>query len=279
MLITRFLSEEGVAEILDFMPVEEAGHAHDLVRQVRMVRGEISLRTSSATRASTTAGPRTRPAPGGMVFFTSDGIAPWSRFEAEGAMRVDDGKASAEFKLGPVSGRSSSSRRPATTPEVQPRTSISTTPAPRPSTTGGPGSGGQYTGRWREMVNRSALVLSFSPAEPWSLVAAPTFGLPEEIGGVRNWDYRYTWIRDSAFTLFALIRLGYTRRPTRSWAGSRNAAGQLGAAAACRSCTASTGGATSRRSPWTISRATGARRRCASATPPTTRCSSTSTAS
>jgi GH15 family glucan-1,4-alpha-glucosidase len=43
-----------------------------------------------------------------------------------------------------------------------------------------------------------------------SLVAAPTFGLPEQIGGERNWDYRYTWIRDASFTLYALIRLGYT---------------------------------------------------------------------
>src|SRR5438445_13394078 len=43
-----------------------------------------------------------------------------------------------------------------------------------------------------------------------SIVAAPTFGLPETIGGGRNWDYRYTWIRDSSFTLYGLMRLGYT---------------------------------------------------------------------
>ena len=43
-----------------------------------------------------------------------------------------------------------------------------------------------------------------------SLVAAPTFGLPEVIGGPRNWDYRYTWLRDSSFSLYALMRLGYT---------------------------------------------------------------------
>jgi GH15 family glucan-1,4-alpha-glucosidase len=42
------------------------------------------------------------------------------------------------------------------------------------------------------------------------MVAAPTFGLPEDLGGVRNWDYRYTWIRDASFTLYGLIRLGYT---------------------------------------------------------------------
>ena len=68
-----------------------------------------------------------------------------------------------------------------------------------------------YVGRWRETVNRSALTLKLlTSRQHGSIVAAPTFGLPETIGGGRNWDYRYTWIRDSSFTLYGLMRLGYT---------------------------------------------------------------------
>jgi GH15 family glucan-1,4-alpha-glucosidase len=67
-----------------------------------------------------------------------------------------------------------------------------------------------YKGRWREMVNRSALLLKLLTDRDYgSIVAAPTFGLPESIGGSRNWDYRYTWLRDSSFTLYAMMRLGF----------------------------------------------------------------------
>ncbi|HZI31153.1 MAG TPA: glycoside hydrolase family 15 protein, partial [Candidatus Binatia bacterium] len=69
----------------------------------------------------------------------------------------------------------------------------------------------QYKGRWREVVNRSALTLKLLTSQEFgSLIAAPTFGLPEEAGGPRNWDYRFTWIRDASFSLHALMRLGYT---------------------------------------------------------------------
>ena len=67
-----------------------------------------------------------------------------------------------------------------------------------------------YEGRWRDMVHRSALTLKLLTSRQYgSIVASPTFGLPEAVGGARNWDYRYCWIRDSAFTVHAMLQMGF----------------------------------------------------------------------
>lgn len=68
----------------------------------------------------------------------------------------------------------------------------------------------KYKGRWREVVTRSLMILKMLTYEPTgAIVAAPTFSVPEEISGPRNWDYRYSWVRDSSFTIYILLRLGY----------------------------------------------------------------------
>ena len=141
--------------------------------------------------------------------------------------------------------------------------------------------GATYRGRWREIVQRSALLLKLLTFDPTgAIVAAPTCSLPEELGGARNWDYRYTWIRDAAFTLYALLRIGFTEEAARfmDWLEAR--CRELAAdAARCRSSTASTADATSTSRRSITSTATAARGPFASATAPTTSCSSTSTAS
>lgn len=75
-----------------------------------------------------------------------------------------------------------------------------------------------YNGRWREVVRRALLTLkALSYAPTGGMVAAPTTSLPEHIGGTRNWDYRYCWLRDSTFALRAFARAGY-REEARAWA-------------------------------------------------------------
>ncbi|VBB72645.1 Putative Glycoside Hydrolase Family 15 [Podospora comata] len=69
----------------------------------------------------------------------------------------------------------------------------------------------KYKGRWREVVSRSLMILKLMTYEPTgAIIAAPTFSIPEDIGGVRNWDYRFCWVRDASFTIYILLRLGFT---------------------------------------------------------------------
>ena len=215
VLVTRSLSEEGVAEITDCMPIEEQQeHPHAIVRHVRTVRGDVRYRMRCEPRFDYGRASHLVEVNEGEVLFVStgkDGTA--LRLRTPVPVRIEDGAAVADFELlagegidfvleeakpGCASGAASHDW----CHEVR-----AATIAFWRDWVGRSG----YTGRWREIVNRSALTLKLLSSRQYgSLVAAATLGLPELIGGVRNWDYRYTWIRDSAFTLYALLRLGFT---------------------------------------------------------------------
>ncbi|MBS42846.1 MAG: glucoamylase [Nocardioides sp.] len=213
ILVTRYLSEDGVAEVHDFMPLvgaHEPHHHQRIVRRVTCVRGEVRLRTDLAPRADYG---RDEPAfeevDGAVLMTGGDGLR--LALTATHELDLDDGSATADFVL-----RSGEQARftlhvldedetvpdDGTVDDLFERTAAYWRTWLAQST---------YRGRWREMVHRSAITLKLLTHEPTgAVVAAPTTSLPEEIGGERNWDYRFVWIRDAAFTLYALLRLGFT---------------------------------------------------------------------
>ncbi|HWD91895.1 MAG TPA: glycoside hydrolase family 15 protein [Verrucomicrobiae bacterium] len=212
ILLTRFLGEDGIAAISDFMAMQHLGHRHNLVRRVKVVRGEIRFRVVCAPKFNYGRTAHTiEKKPHEIIFVPRDKALPAVRLRSSVPLKTRDGAAVAEFKL--RAGQTASfvleeadGESPSANPDY-----ISEAFKETMNYWLGWVAHSKYRGRWREMVNRSALTLKLLTSEPnGSIVAAPTFGLPETIGGVRNWDYRYTWIRDASFTLYALMRLGYT---------------------------------------------------------------------
>ena len=213
ILLTRFLSHDGVGEVSDFMPIRALGHKHDLVRRAKTVRGRLRYRMICDPRFDYGRASHRVEVRGNEVLFISE--APDKtvlRLRSEVPVSIENGAAVAEFELGSDetagfvledarNGGNSSSSAPYYISD-----SFKETMNYWQHWIGRC----EYRGRWREMVNRSAITLKLlTSARHGSLVAAPTFGLPEEVGGVRNWDYRFTWVRDASFTLYALMRLGY----------------------------------------------------------------------
>ena len=217
VLLTRFLDDNGVAEVSDFMPVEDAGQAHRLVRRAKTVRGEVRFQMRcdprfDYARATHTAERRSDTE---VLFLGRSGDGELVlRLRSSVPMRLENGTALAEFTLRAdtkawfvlevvLRNEPSASEQPDYESDAFKQTVNFWRGWVARST---------YGGRWRETVNRSALALKLlTSRQHGSIVAAPTFGLPELIGGGRNWDYRYTWIRDSSFTLYGLMRLGYTQ--------------------------------------------------------------------
>src|SRR5712691_3387264 len=216
VLLTRFLDADGVAEVSDFMPVEDAGQAHNLVRRVKTVRGEIRFRMRCDPRFDYARATHSveRRSDREVLFIGRGGAGELAlRLSSSVAMQLADGAAVAEFTLGADASASfvlevvmADEPSPGRQPDYESEAFKQTVNFWRRWV-----DRCTYRGRWRETVNRSALTLKLLTSRlHGSIVAAPTFGLPETVGGVRNWDYRYTWIRDSSFTLYALMRLGYS---------------------------------------------------------------------
>jgi GH15 family glucan-1,4-alpha-glucosidase len=216
ILLTRFLSEEGVAEITDFMPPVESNVSHEIIRRVTCIKGEVKFKMECCPRFDYARSPHivTQISEHELIF-SSEGLDKLVlRLRSDIPMEHKDGDANADFVL-----------KPGDSVDFLLEQVIDGFPIPEDlraftekslfdtihywkDWTGKC----NYQGRWMEMVCRSALVLKLMVSQRFgSLVAAPTFGLPEEMGGIRNWDYRYTWIRDASFTIYVLVRLGYKK--------------------------------------------------------------------
>jgi GH15 family glucan-1,4-alpha-glucosidase len=212
ILLTRFLAEEGVAELTDYMPIASDGELpNEIVRTLTVVRGYVDFKMTCRPRFSYAMCEDTVSLEGQCAIFSpvSDACPPMALYSTV-ELRQQSQDVTAEFRLRAgekVTFVFGGLRAQGDPPEMQfvdqrfHETARFWKAWIAQS---------KYTGRWRETVNRSALVLKLLISrEHGSLVAAATFSLPEEIGGVRNWDYRYTWLRDATFTLYALIRLGF----------------------------------------------------------------------
>jgi pentatricopeptide repeat protein len=215
VLVTRFLSPDGVGEVTDYMPVgaPASGHGHHrLIRRVKVVRGEMTFQAECSPAFNyaqdshdteiTTEGACFRSPKLSLGLATSAPL----RKHGGGAvvdftLREDETAVFVLQEIEPGDGCGV----PVSEPEAEELFQQTVEYWRRWL------SKCTYTGRWREIIHRSALTLKLLTYEPTgAIVAAPTCSLPEGVGGERNWDYRYTWIRDAAFTLYGLVRIGFT---------------------------------------------------------------------
>jgi GH15 family glucan-1,4-alpha-glucosidase len=222
VLITRFLTPDGVGEVHDFMPVagDQATTRHQLVRQVRVVRGTMRFTVDVQPRFDYARATHQVHVTADGATFVPDGnvsqpaltlhLCGSAHPAVASLSRVGGGvTATVTLTAGQTWGAmlESDGGRPQRHQDGDITRMLNETAAfwrgwLRKST---------YRGRWREMVARSAMTLKLMQYAPsGALIAAPTAALPEQAGGGRNWDYRYTWIRDGSFSVYALLGLGFT---------------------------------------------------------------------
>ena len=221
ILITRFMTPDGVGEVQDFMPVagDQATDRHRLVRVLRVVRGTMRFMLDLQPRFDYGRKPhKLELSDDGAVFQAGDleltlhAVGkPGSSLRDQGVAFERDGdglRATRTLRPGETGGMVLESMGGA--PRRVPPEELQRLTDDTARFWKGWLHRSTYRGRWREMVTRSAMTLKLMTYAPTGApVAAPTTGLPEQIGGERNWDYRYTWIRDGSFSIYALLGLGF----------------------------------------------------------------------
>lgn len=220
VLVTRFLSEGGVVEVTDYMPLEKGKAVrtrHNVVRRIKGLRGQMGIRIECQPAFDYARSAHKAHPTGNGAIFSSDGLRLGLYSSVQ--LSTDDKAAGTEITvheeaevwlvLGILQpGELSLEELVSVANE---RTLADTAHYWRDWV-----SQCTYTGRWLDMIHRSALTLKLLTYSPTgAIVAAPTTSLPERIGGGRNWDYRYTWIRDASFAVYALVRIGFTEEAVR----------------------------------------------------------------
>jgi len=206
VLVTRFFTEGGVGEITDFMPLTDGSCS--IVRRIEVVRGSVRFRLSCFRAFDYARAPHRLAVDGQLAtFLAADKMCELRSPSIE--LEAAEDRAVAELTLarGERASFVLSLGRPGLVwDEAAVEGAFADTVAFWRRWIGQ----STYRGRWREVVDRSAITLKLLTYQPTgAVVAAPTTSLPEHIGGPRNWDYRYCWLRDSAFTMFAFLRLGF----------------------------------------------------------------------
>ena len=228
VLVTRFLSPDGVGEITDFMPAGlslKAREDHPIIRFVSATRGVMAFNVECRPAFNYARDEHSlEVSSGGACFHSAElslGLATHIPLTQDGdGVRAQFVLKEGETATFVLQGIPSGTGCGIALSEEEAMALFKQTVNYWRSWLGKC----TYTGRWREMVHRSALtlkLLTFAPSG--AIVAAPTCSLPESVGGQRNWDYRYTWIRDAAFTLYGLLRIGFSEEASQfmNWIGAR----------------------------------------------------------
>ncbi|WP_040395963.1 glycoside hydrolase family 15 protein [Cesiribacter andamanensis] len=217
ILLTRFYTRGGIAELTDFLPIKQKEKRFSLVRTLKIIKGELRIKMECLPRFDYARSlPIMEQQPDSIHVQCVDKKGLRFRLLSNRELQLQHHSITGEWVLQQgellsfvLESRTKKARlyEKEELDAYTQRAFLETVHYWRnwveQST---------YTGRWREMVLRSAITLKMLTSYTYgSTVAAATFGLPEYVGYSRNWDYRFTWIRDSAFTMYAFLSLGFTQ--------------------------------------------------------------------